>query len=77
MMKSMTATVLLCAMAQVAMAQEAPSWRSEADRPSRPELPPQVEKAQIDFEIDRGALFGQSMGFAPTQPVPQRCWAEK
>lgn len=67
----MTRFCTLCVLLLVsigAMAQDAPSWRSEADRPSRPELPPEVETAELTFEIDRDALFGQPMGFAPDRP---------
>ncbi len=46
-------------------AQTAPSWRSASERPERIEAPPEVETPDISFEIDREALFGRPMGFAP------------
>ncbi|MEM6576635.1 MAG: TonB family protein [Pseudomonadota bacterium] len=59
------AVVLAFGFCSSVYAQTAPSWRSASERPERIEAPPEVETPDISFEIDREALFGRPMGFAP------------
>ncbi len=45
-----------------AAAQDGPSWRALQEQPSRPDVPPDVERPEYEFSVSRDQL----MGFAPS-----------
>ena len=89
MIKRIICALLLGLPLLAAAQSERPSWRSSEDTPARPELPPEVDKPDFQFEVDREALFampgmgpkedGADQEMAPTEPELGRVatWRER
>lgn len=58
-MRNTITGVVLALMASPLLAQDAPTWRADADVPKLAAPPPDIEKPQFDFKVDRKALLGE------------------